>query len=219
MAENPTDVTVIIPCRNESRSIGAVVSAVPGGFGVLVVDNGSTDRTDAAARDAGARVVTEPEPGYGAAVHTGIVAAGTPIVCTIDGDGSFDPADLTALVGAVRRGADLAVGRRRPAPGAWPWHARAGSALIARSLRRRYGIDVHDIAPLRAARRDELLQLGIRDRRSGYPVELLTRAARARWDVREFDIAYGARTAGRSKVSGSVRGSAIAAADFLRSAL
>ncbi|GIZ96116.1 glycosyl transferase [Tsukamurella sp. TY48] len=212
-------VTVVIPCRNEAESIARVIDAVPAGFTALVVDNGSTDGTADAARRAGATVIAEPRAGYGSAVHTGIAAARGDVVCTIDGDGSLDPADLPALVEAVRRGADLAVGRRRPAsPDAWPWHARLGSALVAARLRGRYGIDVHDIAPMRAARREPLLALGITDRRSGYPVELLARAGAAGWRVVESPVRYGKRTGGRSKVSGSPAGSARATIDFLRAA-
>ena len=83
-------------------------------------------------------------------------------------------------------------------------------------LRSRYGLPVHDIAPMRVARRDALLALGVVDRRSGYPLELLVRAAQAGWSVTERDVDYGPRTGGPSKVSGSVRGSAIAAWDFWR---
>jgi hypothetical protein len=77
-------------------------------------------------------------------------------------------------------------------------------------------LPVHDIAPMRVARRDALLALGVTDRRSGYPVELLIRAARAGWRVVECDVTYGPRTGGKSKVSGSLRGSVVAALDFWR---
>jgi hypothetical protein len=124
---------------------------------------------------------------------------------------------LPALVEDVERGADMAIGRRRATPGlTWPWHARLGTAAVCWRLRTRHGLPVHDIAPMRVARRDALLSLGITDRRSGYPLELLVRAAQAGWAVTERDVDYGPRTGGRSKVSGSVRGSAIAAWDFWR---
>ncbi len=135
-------------------------------------------------------------------------------MCVLDGDGSLDPGDLPVLVGVVRGGADLAVGRRRPGPHVrWPVHARLGNALVARQLRRRYGLDVHDIGAARVARREVLLTLGITDRRSGYPLELLVRAARAGLRVEERDVAYRPRTAGVSKVSGSVVGIVRAAVD------
>ncbi|WP_246098159.1 glycosyltransferase family 2 protein [Rhodococcus spelaei] len=207
--------TVVIPCRNESGSLPGVLAAMPDGYRALVVDNGSADGTADVARECGAEVVYEPEPGYGSAVHAGVLAARTPIVCVLDGDGSLDPGELPELVRLVRAGADLAVGRRRPAPHAgWPVHARLGNTLIARRLRRRYGLDVHDIGAVRVCRRERLLALGVTDRRSGYPLEVLVRAAQAGLRVEERDVTYRPRTAGSSKVSGSVAGSVRAVRDF-----
>jgi glycosyltransferase involved in cell wall biosynthesis len=209
-------VTVVLPCLNEAASLPGVLSAMPDGYRALVVDNNSTDGTADVARRHGADVVAEPQPGYGSAVHAGIVAAATPIVAVIDADGSLDPGDLPPLI-ADLAGADMVIGRRRPVAGVrWPWHARWGTAALCWRLRTRYGLPVHDIAPMRVARRDALLGLGVADRRSGYPLELLVRAAQAGWRVVERDVAYGRRTGGRSKVSGSVRGSLIAAVDFWR---
>lgn len=190
---------------------------MPAGYRPLVVDNNSSDDTAEVARSHGADVVTESRPGYGAAVHAGVVAATTPIVAVIDADGSLDPRDLPELVDELERGADMATGRRRPVKGLrWPWHARLGTAAVCWRLRRKHGLPVHDIAPMRVARRDALLGLGVQDRRSGYPLELLVRAAAAGWHVVERDVDYGPRTGGRSKVSGSLRGSVIAALDFWR---
>ncbi|ORV89615.1 glycosyltransferase family 2 protein [Mycolicibacterium iranicum] len=211
------DVTVVLPCLDEAASLPGVLTAIPHGYRALVVDNNSTDGTAEVARSHGATVVAEKTPGYGAAVHAGVVAATTPIVAVLDGDGSLDPRDLPALVADVEAGADMAIGRRRPTPGLkWPWHARLGTAAVSWRLRQRHGLQVHDIAPMRVARRDALLALGVVDRRSGYPLELLVRAAQAGWSVTERDVDYGPRTGGTSKVSGSVRGSAIAAWDFWR---
>ncbi|WP_111511192.1 glycosyltransferase family 2 protein [Mycobacterium kyogaense] len=210
-------VTVVLPCLNEAESLPGVLAAVPAGYRVVVVDNNSTDGTALVADRCGATVVAETTPGYGAAVHAGVEAAETPIVAVLDGDGSLDPQDLPALVDDVERGADMAIGRRRATPGlTWPWHARLGTAAVCWRLRSRYGLPVHDIAPMRVARRDAVLGLGVTDRRSGYPLELLVRAAQAGWTVVERDVAYGPRTGGTSKVSGSVRGSAIAALDFMK---
>jgi glycosyltransferase involved in cell wall biosynthesis len=208
---------VVLPCLNEAASLPGVLADLPADYLPLVVDNNSTDGTADVARRLGAQVVAETQPGYGAAVHSGIVAASTPVVAVLDGDGSMDPRELPRLVAELDRGADMAVGRRRPAPGVrWPWHARLGNAAVCWRLRSRHGLDVHDIAPMRVARRDAVLALGVTDRRSGYPLELLVRAAAADWRVVEHDVTYGPRTGGKSKVSGSVRGSFTAALDFWR---
>lgn len=217
MAPRTAQVTVVLPCLDEERSLPGVLAAIPSGYQALVVDNNSSDDTAAVARAHGAAVVSEPRPGYGSAVHAGVVAATTPIVAVLDGDGSLDPRQLPALVAELDRGADLAIGRRRPVRGLhWPWHARLGTAAVCWRLRQRYRLPVHDIAPMRVARRDALLGLGVTDRRSGYPLELLVRAAQSGWRVVERDVTYGPRTGGKSKVSGSLRGSLIAALDFWR---
>jgi glycosyltransferase involved in cell wall biosynthesis len=212
---DPGLVTVVLPCLNEEESLPAVLTAIPAGYRALVIDNNSTDATAEVARAHGAGVVAEPRPGYGSAVHAGIVAAVTPIVAVLDADGSLNPADLPRLVDELERGADMVTGRRRPTHGLrWPWHARLGNAAVCWRLRSRHRLQVRDIAPMRVARRDALLALSVTDRRSGYPVELLVRAAAAGWKVVELDVEYGPRTGGKSKVSGSVRGSLTAAVDF-----
>lgn len=200
-------VDVVLPCLNEAEALPGVLAALPDGFRALVVDNGSSDGTPEVARELGARVVTEPRPGYGSAVHIGTERAETELVAVLDADGSVDPAVLPALAAVVASGdADLAAGRRRPTgAGVQPWHARAGNAALTALLRRR-GSPVHDIAPVRVANRRRLLELGITDRGFGYPLELLLRAAGEGWRVREIDVAYGPRAGGVSKVSGSVRG-------------
>ncbi|MGC5246357.1 glycosyltransferase family 2 protein [Gordonia sp. DT219] len=211
-----SEITVIIPCRNEAFALPAVLQRIPIGYSALVVDNGSTDATAEVASRHGARVITEERPGYGSAVHAGVLAADTSIVCTLDGDGSLDPRQLPLLVDALDAGADVALGRRRPeSPNAWPWHARAGTLVAAWRLRTRYGIAVHDIGPMRAISRTTLLQLDIADRRSGYPVEFVLRAAAAGLRITEVDVDYRARAAGTSKVSGTLCGSLRAGRDFL----
>lgn len=207
-------VTVVLPCLNEAEALPGVLAAIPVGYQALVVDNNSTDGTAEVARAHGAQVVVERVPGYGSAVHAGVVAARSPIVAVIDADGSLDPGDLPRLVAALD-GADMVTGRRRAARGpTWPWHARLGTAAVCFRLRQKHGLAVHDIAPMRVMRRDDLLRLGVEDRRSGYPLELLVRAAAAGWQVVELDVDYGPRSGGVSKVSGSVRGSVHAAVDF-----
>lgn len=210
---------VILPCLDEARSLPFLLERLPRGYHAIVVDNGSSDGSAALAADLGATVVAEPRRGYGAAVNSGVRAATADIIAVMDCDGSFSPAQLPAMVNnVVEGGADLACGRRRPTvAGSWPWHARVGNAAVAAYLRRRVGVAVRDIAPVRVCRRTALLALDVRDRRSGYPLELLLLAARAGWRIREYDIDYARRTAGtRSKVSGSVRGTALAIHDFSR---
>lgn len=210
-----TTVDVVIPCRDEAGSLPGVLGALPEGYRAIVVDNGSRDDTAAVAAAHGAVVVHEPTAGYGSAVHAGVLAAEAELVCVLDGDGSMDPHELPLLVARLQAGADLAVGRRVPVAGSgWPWHARVGNAIIAARLRSKYGLPVHDIGAIRAVRRTALLELAVANRRSGYPLELLVRAAAAGWRVDEVDVTYSPRTAGKSKVSGSVIGTVRAIRDF-----
>ena len=217
MKFSATTVDVVLPCRDEAAALPGVLAAVPPGCRAVVVDNGSTDGSADVALRWGAYVVHEPSPGYGAAVHAGLLAATGEIVAVLDADGSLDPAVLPAMVEQVASGAaDMVVGRRIPVGrGSWPWHARAGNAVLA-ALLRHQGLPVHDIGPVRVARRAGLLALGVRDRRFGYPLELLLRARRAGWRLVEVDVACRPRAAGStSKVSGSVRGTARAVRDMI----
>ncbi|WP_326558293.1 glycosyltransferase [Micromonospora sp. NBC_01796] len=217
MTESPR-VDVVLPCLDEAAALPGLLRRLPAGYRAIVVDNGSRDGSPEVAARHGALVVAEARRGYGAAVDTGLRAATAEIVCVLDADGSLDPADLPALVALVERGAaDLAVGRRVPVGrGAWPWHARAGNLALAAMIRRR-GAPVHDIAPVRAVRREDLLRLDVRDRAFGYPLELLARAAADGWRIVERPVVYRPRAAGTSsKVSGSVRGSLRAARDMAR---
>ncbi|WP_031468397.1 glycosyltransferase family 2 protein [Sciscionella sediminilitoris] len=210
-------VDVILPCLDEEKALAGVLGALPDGYRAIVADNGSTDGSPLVATRYGARVVYEQRRGYGAAVHAGLLAASAEIVCVLDADGSLDPGELPELVALVDSGATLAVGRRRPrGRGAWPWHARLANAVLAALLRAR-GAPVHDIAPMRAARRSALLELGVADRGFGYPLELLLRAAKANWTITERDVVYRPRAAGTtSKVTGTVRGTLRAIRDMAR---
>ena len=211
------EIDVILPCLNEAGALPWLLSRMPAGYRPIVADHGSDDGSPDIAADRGAQVVHVPRRGYGAACHAGLEAAQADIVCFMDADGSLDPADLPELSGLVSGGgADLAMGRRRPdEPGAWPVHARLGNTVIAAALRRRSGVRVHDIGPMRAARRQELLALPISDRRFGYPLETVVRAAEAGWRVCERDIPYYART-GKSKVTGTVGGTVRTVRDMRR---
>ncbi|OLT28730.1 glycosyltransferase [Nocardiopsis sp. CNR-923] len=207
-------VDVILPCLDEAEALPWVIERVPSGWRPIVVDNGSTDGSAGIAERLGALVVTEPRRGFGAACHAGLLAATADIVCFCDCDASLDPSLLPHLVDAVREGAsDLVVGRRRPADGAWPAHARLGNAVVARMLRGRTGARIRDIGPMRSARREDLLGLGLTDRRSGYPLEMVVRAAAAGWRIDEVDVPYHPRV-GASKVTGTWRGTWTAVRDM-----
>jgi glycosyltransferase involved in cell wall biosynthesis len=211
-------VDVVLPCLDEAGALPGVLDSLPPGYRAIVVDNGSIDGSPEIAARLGAKVLHESRRGYGAAVHTGLEGATTDIVCFCDADGSLDLAELPKLVEILlTTDVDLVVGRRVPtSAGVWPWHAKAGNLLLSSLLRRR-GLPVRDIAPMRAARGDALLGLGITDRAFGYPLELLVKAQRAGWRVHELDVAYGERAKGtKSKVSGSVRGTLRAIRDMGR---
>ncbi|MFI6501293.1 glycosyltransferase family 2 protein [Nonomuraea typhae] len=210
-------VDVILPCLDEEAALPWVLERMPAGYRAIVVDNGSTDRTAEVARAWGGTLVTEPRRGFGAACHAGLLAARADLVCFMDADASLDPAQLPAVTEPVRRGvADLVLGARQPrSAGAWPWHARLGNLVLARRLRRRTGADLHDLGPMRAARRAALVDLGLTDRRFGYPLEMVLRAAAAGWRIDEVEVDYLPRS-GRSKVTGTVRGTLRAIADMRR---
>jgi glycosyltransferase involved in cell wall biosynthesis len=206
---------VILPVLDEAEALPWVLARMPRGFHPLVVDNGSRDGSGQIATELGARVIEEPSRGFGAACWAGLAAARSELVCFMDCDGSLDPKDLPRLADAVASGsADLALGARTPEGGAWPWHARLANRALAAELRRRTGLTLTDLGPMRVARRVPLLGLGIRDRRFGWPLEMVMRAAAAGWTVTEQPVPYLRRAGGRSKVTGSVRGTARALRDM-----
>ncbi|WP_374105397.1 glycosyltransferase family 2 protein [Streptomyces sp. ISL-36] len=214
---NPVTVDVVLPCLNEAEALPWVLARVPAGWRALVVDNGSTDGSADIAAELGATVVHESRRGFGAACHAGLLVAESDVVCFCDCDASLDPGLLAPFAATVADGAaDLVLGRRRPhGRGAWPVHARAGNLALSRMVRRRTGLNVRDLGPMRAARREALLGLELTDRRSGYPLQMVVRAADAGWRVREVDVPYLPR-AGKSKVTGTWRGTWHAVRDMRR---
>ncbi|WP_307857047.1 glycosyltransferase family 2 protein [Pseudarthrobacter albicanus] len=212
-----SDVTianVVLPCLNELDALPWVLSRVPEGYRAIVVDNGSTDGSAELAASLGAVVVREERRGFGAAAHAGLLAATAEFVAFCDCDGSLDPAQLPELLAPVMDGsADLVLGSRQPQRGSWPLHARLANLVLAWRLRRLTGERVTDLGPMRAARRAGLLSLELEDRRSGYPLEMFLKASRQGWRIRETPVPYAPRT-GKSKVTGTVRGTLTAVRDM-----
>jgi glycosyltransferase involved in cell wall biosynthesis len=208
---------LILPVLDEAGAIPGVLHRVPPGYEPIVVDNGSTDGSAAVARRLGARVVSEPRRGFGAACFAGLRAATADVVCFMDCDGSLDPAELPRVAAPVLDGAtELALGARTPTGrSAWPVHARLANRALAFEVRRRTGIALRDLGPMRAASRPGLLALGIADRRFGWPLEMVLRAAAAGWRITEAPVSYRER-AGRSKVTGTARGTLRAVRDMSR---
>jgi glycosyltransferase involved in cell wall biosynthesis len=213
----PSVADVVLPCLDEAGALPWVLSRMPEGYRAIVADNGSTDGSREIAEAHGALVITASPRGFGAACHAGLLAATDDIVCFLDADGSLDPQQLPRVVGPLLRGTDLVLGRRRPTgTGAFPLHARLGNAEVSRRVRAKTGYAIHDIGPMRAVRRRALLDLGLTDRRFGYPLEMVVKASRAGWTVAEVDVDYRPRAAGRSKVTGTLRGTARAVRDMSR---
>ncbi|MGH8793939.1 MAG: glycosyltransferase family 2 protein [Stackebrandtia sp.] len=209
-----TETDVILPVLNEREAIEWVLPRMPRGYRPIVVDNGSDDGSAEVASDLGAVVVPEPRRGFGSACYAGLEAAKSLVVCFMDCDASLDPADLPTIADPVHLGvADLVLGARQSQEGALQLHSRVANAYLARQVRRRCGIHVSDIGPMRAARREPLLRLGLADRRSGWPLEMVLRAGQAGWKVVERPVPYRPRI-GRSKVTGTVRGTVTAVVDM-----
>lgn len=214
--------TVIIPALNEAGCIGDLVKAALAQpvSAVVVVDNGSTDDTAGAARRAGARVVREPRRGYGYACAVGVAAAAdAEALVFLDGDYSFAPDEMPALLAPLREGyADLVLGSRplgHIQPGSMPLPQRFGNWLVARLMRSIYQLPVTDLGPYRAVRRQLLSSLDMREMTFGWPAEMIVKAARRGARIVEVPVSYHSRRAGRSKVSGTLRGALLAGCTIL----
>jgi glycosyltransferase involved in cell wall biosynthesis len=212
------NVTVIIPALNEAGCIGELVTAAlrQGVLEVLVVDNGSTDATAEAARRAGASVVAEARRGYGYACLAGVAAASAwaEALVFIDGDFSFAPGEMPALLAPLQSGvADLVLGSRTLGSierGSMPPQQRFGNWLVARLMRRLYSLPLTDLGPYRAVRRDLLATLDMHEMTFGWPTEMIVKAARRRARIVEVPVSYRSRRAGQSKVSGTLKGTLLA---------
>ena len=205
---------VILPVLDEIEALPWVLSRMPRGFTPLVVDNGSSDGSAACARDLGARVIEEPARGFGSACWAGLSASTQDVICFMDCDGSLDPRDLPQVATPVERGeADLVLGARRASRHAWPLHARVANRVLALEVRRRTGLSLRDLGPMRAIKRHVLVSLSLRDRRSGWPLEMVLSAHRAGLSIMQTDVPYLPRT-GRSKVTGTLRGTVQAVHDM-----
>jgi glycosyltransferase involved in cell wall biosynthesis len=207
-------VDIVLPVLDEAAALPWVLGRVPQGFRPVVVDNGSSDGSAEIASRLGARVIHEPNRGFGAACYAGLRATRSEVICFMDCDGSLDPAELSLVAGPVERGAaDLVLGARRTERDAFPLHARLANRALAWELRRRTGVPLRDLGPMRAARRESLLALGIEDRRFGWPLEMVLRAEAAGWRIEDVAVTYRART-GRSKVTGTLWGTVRAVRDM-----
>ena len=209
-------VDVVLPTLDEAGALPWVLSRMPPGYRAIVVDNGSTDGSADVARAHGATVVLEPQRGFGAACYAGLLAATTEVVAFMDADASLDPRELDSVCSAVRRGeSDLVLGSRAAEPGAWPWHARQANRLLAAQIRRRTGVIITDLGPMRAVNRMMLIDLGMTDRGFAWPLEMVLGAGHAGWRIDEVPVGYRPRV-GRSKVTGTVRGTVRAGRDMSR---
>ncbi|OGO36304.1 MAG: glycosyl hydrolase [Chloroflexi bacterium RBG_16_56_8] len=211
-------VAVIIPALNEAGCIGKLVGEVKSQpvDQVVVVDNGSTDGTGDVAKQAGARVVYEPRRGYGYACAAGVAAASdSDVFVFLDGDYSFQPSEMPGLLAPLQENrADLVLGSRERgfiAPGSMPFHQHLGNWLVATLVRRLYGLPITDLGPYRAVRRNVMSALEMCEMTYGWPTEMIIKAARQHARIIEVPVSFHARRAGKSKVSGTVRGTVLAA--------
>jgi glycosyltransferase involved in cell wall biosynthesis len=217
--------SLVIPALNEEDSLPQVLDAIDRDLllEVILVDGGSHDRTVAIAEDHGARVIHEPQPGYGRACAAGVAKARGEIVVFMDADGADDPRQIPDLLDPIiRAGADMVLGSRLAgdiAPGAMPWHQEFGNRLSAGLIRLLYGLPITDLSPFRAVLRSKLTGLNMQEMTYGWPTEMIAKAARRGWSIVEVPVDYHPRLGGKSKISGTLRGTILATYDILSNIL
>lgn len=210
------DATLVIPALNEEESLGHVLEAVNTDLlsEIILVDGGSSDRTVDIAKANGARVIQEPQPGYGRACAAGAAKAQGEIIIFMDADGADDPGQIPNLIAPIiQDGADMVLGSRLSGhifPGAMPWHQKFGNQLSAGMIRFLYDLPITDLSPFRAVRRLRLLELNMLEMTYGWPTEMITKSARKGWRIIEIPVDYHPRKGGQSKISGTVRGTFLA---------
>lgn len=209
--------TVIIPAANEAGNIRRLVEEVHETLpvSVIVVDNSSTDDTAQEAGSARAKVVSEPRRGYGYACAAGVAAANdAEIFVFLDGDYSFSPTELPSILSPILEDqADLVLGSRELGQieqGAMPPQQRFGNWLASRLMNLLYGLSITDLGPYRAIRRGLLLELHMQEMTYGWPTEMIVKSARRKARIVEVPVSYRGRLFGRSKVSGTIRGTLLA---------
>lgn len=221
-------ISVIIPALNEEESIGDVARAVQATKiprEIIVVDNGSTDRTADRAREAGARVVSEPRPGYGRACMAGVRALSPEcaVVVFLDGDGSDCPEFMNRLVDPIVVGThDFVIGSRTRGEresGSMNFQQIFAGRLAGALLSILYGVRYTDMCPFRAIRREALDQLSMKEETYGWNLEMQMKAARASLRILEVPVNHRCRTGGVSKVSGTMRGTFVAGARIIATLL
>jgi len=210
------DTSIIIPAFNEGESIGFVLDRIPNKdiYEIIVVDGGSVDNTVAIAEACGVRVIQEFRRGYGRACAAGIEQAAGDIAVFLDADGADDPTQIPELIAPILSGqADMVLGSRLAGkihPGAMPWHQYFGNWFSAGLIRLLYSLPITDLSPFRAVDRSKLMSLEMQEMTYGWPTEMIAKAARQNWRIPEIPVNYYPRYGGKSKISGTVRGTILA---------
>lgn len=219
------EATLVIPALNEEDSLGHVLTAVDTDLlsEIIVVDGGSSDRTAEVANANGARVILEPQQGYGRACAAGLAETHSEIIIFMDADGADNPSQIPDLIAPIdHEEVDMVLGSRlagKILPGAMPWHQKFGNQLSARLIKFVYGLPITDLSPFRAVRRSRLLELDMQELTYGWPTEMIAKAARKGWNIVEVPVDYRPRIGGRSKISGTVKGTILATYYIIRTIL